>query len=108
MAIEREKRKVQRRVGYAGIWLEDRENSEQRSDDKQRLLSQPYSQAPNVCRQMEPENTEEEFPEGIEDFDEEIPPKPDIRCQIRNEQLEAVSRSHELRKVPNDQRRDTE
>ncbi|KAI4160245.1 MAG: hypothetical protein L6R39_000240 [Caloplaca ligustica] len=36
---------------------------------------------------MEPENAEEEFPEGVEHLDEEIPPESYIWSQVRKQEM---------------------
>jgi hypothetical protein len=52
---------------------------------------------------VKPKNAEEEVAERVEDLNEEVPPKSNVRSEIRNEKLEAVGRREERRKVTDDQ-----
>jgi hypothetical protein len=51
---------------------------------------------------VEPEDAKEELSEGIKDFDEEIPPEANVRCQVRDKQLETVCCRDKLPKVWDD------
>lgn len=104
VAVKRQKGEEQRSIGYARVWFEYGEDAQKRGDHEERLSSQPDSQATDVSSQVKPEYTEEKPSEGIEHLDEEIPPQPDIRCQIRDQQLEAIGRRHEFAEIVNDQR----
>jgi hypothetical protein len=57
---------------------------------------------------MKPEDTKEKFTEGIEHFDEEVPPETNIGGQVRDQKVEAIRRRHELPEVSSNKVRQAE
>lgn len=89
-------RQVQGGVSYAGVWSEDGKDTSQGASDKQRLLVQADCQARHVRGGMKPENAQKELAEGVEHFDEEIPPETHVGRQVRQQKTYAVRGSEKV------------
>ena len=90
MPVHREHCDVQRGIGNARVWFEDGEYSQQSRQNEKGLLSEAKAEASDVAADMQPEDTQEESSEGVEHFDEEIPPQSHIRCEIGQQELDAI------------------
>src|SRR5271163_18556 len=76
--VQGEECEVQGYVGNGGIWLEDGQKTQQACYDEQRLLPKSNGQPTNVADKMQPKNAKKEFAEGVENFDEEVPPEANV------------------------------
>ena len=96
MAEHGHQRKVERSIRYARVWSEDGKNAGQAACHEQWLLVKSDRQARHIRRRVEPEDAKEEFAEGIEHLNEEIPPESHVGCEIRQEKTHTVCRRQEV------------
>jgi len=99
MSIQWHQGEEQRGVRYARIWFEDCDDAKKTGDHEKWLLAgrmlawfvysyahfaspDPYAQADNIRRHVQPEDSQKELSERVEHFDEEVPPESDIGRQI--------------------------
>ena len=92
MFVQREKAKVQGHICNARIWFEDGKQSQEASDDEYWLGMKPKCQGADVTHKMQPEDSDEKVSKGIENFDEEVPPKTNVGRQVGDSDLCSVAR----------------
>jgi hypothetical protein len=80
MSIEREKCEEDGYIRDARVRFEEREEAQHSSNNEQRLASDAKSQPADIGSEMQPENSQEEFAEWVEDFYQEIPPETGVWC----------------------------
>ena len=99
MGIHWKKPKIQRDISDARIWLEDGHQSQQACDNEERLILKSKRHHSNITDKMQPEYSNEEVPERVEDFDKEVPPQPDVWRQIWDCYLCAIAGCEEVFKA---------
>lgn len=83
MAIQRQHPHPSPSVSDIRVRLKDSNDAAHEHDDRKRLTAKSDREARRVGRHVKPEDAEEEVAEGVEHLDEEVPPQPDIRREVR-------------------------
>lgn len=82
MPVQGQYCEIQRRVRYAWVWLKDGKDAQECCDDEQGLAPQSRGEPTNIAGKMKPEDSEEKCTEGVEHFDEEVPPQANVGGQV--------------------------
>lgn len=96
---QREHGEKQARIGDGRVRLEDGEDAQEKGQHGEGLRPQADGQAAHVGREVEPEDGEEEGPEGVEHLDEEVPPQADVWGEVGQRELDAIRAGEELPRV---------